>query len=147
MNANSRKKTNLTITTDDSGIIFVDEVQVLSTKVYKTYTVEIDHSFDTLAVFVTNIFDTIGIMAETSTGIVTDTSWKCTDQTQSSRWKTKRFNDSLWPRAVVLAVNKGGHGLMPELKDFSLDKLWISVSNVRAGNLYCRKRNKKKNRT
>ena len=143
INKSIRQKVNLTICTDDSGSIFVDGVRVLNTEVFKTYSVEINHSFDILAVFVTNILGHIGIMAETSTGIVTDTSWKCTDREQRPGWITKRFNDSLWPSAVIIAHNKGGHGLMPQLHDFPEDGLWISVSNAFAKRLYCRKKIKR----
>ena len=129
----------LKITTDESATVYIDGMQVLKTEIYKTYAVQIDSSFRVIAIFVTNIFDNIGIMAETSTGIVTNKSWKCTDQIPRQSWTTENFDDSSWPKAVILAVNKGGNGFMPQFNDFPAKRLWISMQNMRAQRMYCRK--------
>ena len=130
----------LKITTDDCATVYIDGTQVQKTELYKTYTVEIDSSFRVIAIFVINFFDKIGIMAETTTGIVTNKSWKCTDQTPRQGWTTKNFNDSSWPKAFILAANKEGYMFMPQINDFPVNRLWISVSNVKAVSMYCRKK-------
>ena len=56
-----------------------------------------------LALIASHNNDGFGIMVWMSNGIVSDTSWKCTDVTPADdSWMYIGFDDSSWPHAVVI---------------------------------------------
>jgi hypothetical protein len=93
------------------------------------------------AVQVTNVIAGIRLMLETSTGIVTDRTWKCVQPLQpftNTAWTRKNFNDSSWPNAVEIGTNSGLYAS----KKFAPDRQWISVARdttPRDQLMYCRK--------
>ena len=74
-----------------------------------------------------------GILASTSTGIVTDTSWKCTT-TLEVDWTSCFFNDAHWPNARTA----GGPDNRPT--DIASCASWIWARGSHGGTVYCRKR-------
>ena len=77
-----------------------------------------------------------GILASTSTGVVSDASWKCSAVEQSG-WHLPDFNDAAWSQAQVLA----GHGAWPWLHigGISAQATWIWAQGSSATPVYCRK--------
>ena len=74
-----------------------------------------------------------GILASTSTGIVTDTSWKCTT-TLEDDWTRCFFNDDHWPNARRV------EGPSVHILDISSSASWIWAEGSNGGTVYCRKR-------
>ena len=77
-----------------------------------------------------------GFMASTSSGLMTDSSWKCSSVTEPG-WTLCEFDDAHWSNAVVVGSNHNPpwysfNGIHSSAK-------WISLS-VDAGTAYCRKR-------
>ena len=77
-----------------------------------------------------------GILASTSTGVVSDASWKCSDVEQSG-WHLAGFDDAAWSQAQVLAA----HGAWPWLHigGISAQATWIWAQGSAATPVYCRK--------
>ena len=79
-----------------------------------------------------------GILASTSTGVLSDTSWKCT-MVEESNWHHPSFDDSAWDNAIVIG-DQGTHP-WPVLTDISTEAKWIWANVTRSvGTTYCRKR-------
>ena len=80
-------------------------------------------------------------MAQMSSGLVTDLSWKCTNQIQQNlEWTSITFNDTGWPSAVSYGSNGGGEIFGTPLAQFASERLWISIRNpIVVGKIYCRK--------
>ena len=78
-----------------------------------------------------------GILASTSTGVVTDETWRCSAALESD-WHTLTFDDSAWYQARVVGTN----GVSPwgNFPDISVDAKWIWAQGSKAGTVYCRKR-------
>ena len=78
-----------------------------------------------------------GILASTSTGVVTDETWRCTTVLEPD-WHTFAFDDSAWPQARVV----GAHGVSPwgNFPDISTDAKWIWAQGSTGGTVYCRKK-------
>ena len=80
-----------------------------------------------------------GLIASTNTGVVTDSTWKCTTEEEEG-WHSHMFNDSHWPFAVEKYVNGAGPwrqffeniGINPQA-------YWIWTNNTELV-IYCRKR-------
>ena len=78
-----------------------------------------------------------GILASTSTGVVTDDTWKCTANLEAN-WSTCAFNDSHWLNAHVYAANDGESWEMIDgILEFAE---WIWAEGSTGGTVYCRKR-------
>ena len=75
-----------------------------------------------------------GILASTSTGIVTDTSWKCTT-TLEDDWTTCLFDESHWPNA-----RQEEHRPAFQPSEISSSAVWIWAKDSDGGTVYCRKR-------
>ena len=78
-----------------------------------------------------------GILASTSTGVVTDTTWKCTTALEPD-WSTCAFDDSNWPDAVSRGAN--GVGPWGQFDDIDATAEWIWAKGSDNGVVYCRKR-------
>ena len=79
-----------------------------------------------------------GILAETSTGVVTDASWKCS-MVYSWNWYYPWFDDSDWDNARVIGRN--GDGTWPStVSGISTQAEWIWADVISTiGTVYCRK--------
>ena len=78
-----------------------------------------------------------GILVETSTGVVTDASWKCST-VHHHNWALSSFDDSSWSNARVVATN--GDGTFRTVSGISTRAKWIWADVTSAeGLLWCRK--------
>ena len=77
-----------------------------------------------------------GLIASTNTGVVTDSTWKCTVEEEEG-WHTENFDDSQWPFAVERYINGDGVWGFYDLIDSQAH--WIWTGNT-ASVIYCRKR-------
>ena len=134
--------------TDEIGHLYVDGKYVYSTAALKVVKLNLGVSFEVLAIEVISDSFIIGFMAQTKSGIVTDNSWKCTNQQQNGNWMAIDFDDSAWPQAVPYANNGDGVPLSATFNilslkypEFSAERLWISLENKwYIGIMYCRKK-------
>ena len=87
-----------------------------------------------------------GVLASTSTGIVTDTSWKCTTKLEDD-WTRCFFDDAHWPHAKIV----DGPDNWPwnyDVSSISRSTSWIWTDRgSNSGTVYCRKRIKGSIRT
>ena len=140
MSITKRQTTTIKITTDDRAIVYLDGLKVLDTNTFITYYLRINTTSNVIAISVTNVMERIGIMVETTSGVITDKSWRCTEKEPRSNWATKDFNDSSWPNSIIHAINRDGYKLMPPNPKFSFDSVWISGFNIYATKMYCRQK-------
>ena len=80
--------------------------------------------------------DWYGILASTSTGVVTDETWKCSAHEEHGR-ELSGCDDSAWSAARVI----GSHGMYPWNDFVSINPLakWIWAEGSDGGTVYCRK--------
>ena len=126
----------LTFSADDDVLIHVDGVSRGWTNDawYSTHT-EVVTSACVIAIILYNNADNGGFIASTSSGMVTDASWKCNNYVETG-WTTCGFDDAHWPDAVVVGdynVND------PTYAAINANAKWISLYRT-AGVAYCRKR-------
>ena len=91
-----------------------------------------------LAVFAANDNGDAGMLAETSTGVMTDDSWKCSAVEQTG-WHLPDFDDAAWAQAQVVAPNDGSFwlGVVAEINPAAQ---WIWTQDVSNDDtVYCRK--------
>ena len=141
-----QKGVQMLLITDDRSNLYVDGNYLNSTLSLKVTELNLGDSFEVLAIKVISDLFFIGFMAQTTSGIVTDESWKCTYEKQPNNWMAKDFDNSNWPQAVPYANN--GNGVPVSLvfdllslkyPEFPPQSLWISVENFRyQGTIYCR---------
>ena len=90
-----------------------------------------------LALFgVKSISNTNGILASTSTGVVTDASWKCSSDDPIG-WYLPGFDDAAWSQAQVVAPNDGS--TWPVIHGISSEAKWIWSQDTGTIFSYCRK--------
>ena len=90
-----------------------------------------------LAIKTVNIADVLaGMLASTSTGVVTDASWKCSAVNYSG-WHLPGFNDSSWRAARVKVANNGF--VWPIVAQINLEAQWIWSLYESDDIAYCRK--------
>ena len=77
-----------------------------------------------------------GILASTSTGVVSDTTWKCSSSYQTD-WHLASFDDSAWSPAVIRRTN--GDGPWGRFNAINAQAKWIWAHGVAGGTIYCRK--------
>ena len=77
-----------------------------------------------------------GFLASTSTGVVTDASWKCSSQ-QQAQWHRPWFDDAAWSQALV----RGTHGdaRWQSYPQISAQAKWIWAHDTNATHVFCRK--------
>ena len=80
--------------------------------------------------------DTGGILASTSTGVVTDASWKC-NSNGPTNWHMPDFDDAAWSQALVMAPNDGSS--WPVINGISAEAKWIWSQDTSTISAYCRK--------
>ena len=112
----------------------------------KTVKAAVQKSTKVLAIKVLNNFEHIGFMAVTSSGIVSDTDWKCTSASPPSQWNTVDFDDSEWPQAVgytnhgnVITGTTGNKGYCLNTNDFPQNAHLLATSNRNDYRMFCRR--------
>lgn len=133
------KVMTLTVASDEASVLYVDGIYVAETKVYSPVSLEISTTSRLIAVQVVNRILFIAFIAVTSTKIGTDTTWRCTTSVVGNDWMKLKYDDSLWPQAVLFASNRNGYTLMPSMPIFPADSYWISVDNNKSPEMFCRK--------
>ena len=128
----------LTIAADDVAHVYnVNGHHVLTSSSGQAQTVTLQSGTCVLAMLVQNSYGQAGLLAETSTGVVTDASWKCS-RTYGHYWHHPSFDDSSWPNARVVATN--GDGTFTTILDISAQAKWIWIDvTPTLGSIYCRK--------
>ena len=140
----------LSLITNQNGIAYVDGNQVLKTSALRAGWVNISDSFKVLAVKVNNKDSLVrtSFMAETSFGIVSDTTWKCTGNVTSQEWMNINFSDKSWLNAVPLDNEDKPAPFwtiwLKYSKNLRTKRQWISVQDTTVKKLYCRKKRFKK---
>ena len=90
-----------------------------------------------LAVFgVKSISNTNGILASTSTGVVTDGTWKCSSDDPIG-WYLPGFDDAAWSQAQVVAPNDGS--TFVSIAEISSEAKWIWAQDTSTNIACCRK--------
>ena len=80
----------------------------------------------------------LGIRGSFSNGLVTNSSWKCSDRFHHG-WKLRGFNDRDWPAAVEI-INHQGDGLEGNIAgiDPTAKWIWTIKHGVGIRSCYCR---------
>ena len=104
------------------------------------HTVSLDNTC-VLTVKTQNNVGGAGILASTSTGVVTDASWKCSSgggAVEQSGWHLPGFDDTAWSQARVVAPNDGSFwtGVIGAINS---EAKWIWTQNSSDDVVYCRK--------
>ena len=86
----------------------------------------------------------MGFILQSSHGIVSDQSWKCTWSTPNKGWIEMTFDDSSWVPALCYARNDGKfYPTLSPIKGVAPSTCWISTTtenNLLFNTIYCRKR-------
>jgi hypothetical protein len=131
----------VTMIADDEGTVYIDGLKKVLLPMLKVAKFNISPLTSCIAVYVTNIAVTTGLMMQASNGMETDATWKCTAEQQTGyAWTRVNFDDRHWPKAKLLSRNDKGRLLViRSIKGFSPQTYWISVENSHAPEIYCRK--------
>ena len=97
------------------------------------HTVDLDDAC-VLAIKATDIGSFAGILASTSTGVVTDDTWKCSAEEESG-WHLPDFDDAAWAQARVTWANGGSSSRFPGIISHA-DWIWVDSASI----VYCWKR-------
>ena len=132
---------SLTITADDVFHVHHDGGVVLTAYHWAdAHTVSLDNVC-VLAIKAENTGDGAGLLASTSTGVVTDTSWKCSSgggAVEQTGWHLPDFDDAAWSQARVVAANDGS--VWPSvLAGINPAAQWIWSQDSSDDVIYCRK--------
>jgi hypothetical protein len=122
------------INCDDKMELYADGVQIgkdngkwFMSKIYK-----IPAAAKVVAIHGFNVGGPAGIIGSFSTGLLTDSSWRCTNK-KYPKWQSTAFDDSAWPGAEVVRRNDKLKG--PAI---SKEAKWIWTSRNTDMNVYCR---------
>ena len=127
----------LKIAADDESYTYADGEVVLHGLYWNVvHSVDLDDAC-VLAVFAANDNGDAGILAETSTGVVTDDSWKCSAVEQTG-WHLDDFDDAAWAQAWVIGTNDGSHA-WAVIEGISAEAKWIWAQDSSTNEAYCRK--------
>ena len=77
-----------------------------------------------------------GILASTSTGVVSDATWKCSSVWHSG-WHLADFDDAAWAQARLFGAN--GVGPWGYIGGINSQAKWIWAQGPLGGTVYCRK--------
>ena len=137
---------------DDFGLVFVDGRKIAETsKFYDTAQFSTNQWYQVLAVEVYNtpafslsISSNTGFIIQSSSGIVSDESWKCTLNSPDQTWTTAGFDDRNWLPAVCYAKNDNKfYTSRRPLNSIATSTCWIGTSAFETMNflrpIYCRK--------
>ena len=129
----------MSITADSEVYVYVGGEVVLSNTRWATVRT-VTYASESCVLAVSAVDNDVpgGILASTSTGVVTDASWKCS-AVEETGWHLTSFDDSAWDNAIVIG-DQGQHP-WPVLTDISAEAKWIWANVTRSvGTTYCRKR-------
>ena len=126
----------LTIKADDIIDVYHDGDIVLSADRWASHTVSLDDAC-VLAIRTVNADSYVRLIASTSTGVVTDASWKCSGMEESG-WHLAGFDDASWSQAQVVAPNGAnvGSGVVSGINPAAQ---WIWAQNSSDTIACCRK--------
>ena len=85
------------------------------------HSVDLDNAC-VLAIETVDVDALAGVLASTSTGVVTDTSWKCST-VEETDWHLPDFDDAAWSQASVIAPNDGS--VWASIEEISAEVKWI----------------------
>ena len=132
---------SMTVTGDDILYVYDGGNQVLTHSDYSTVRT-VDYASDpcVLAASAYNTANLGGILASTSTGVVTDASWKCST-VEETDWHLASFDDSDWGNAMIVRAQ----GEQPWFTTAGISSeanwIWADVTTIGdATTAYCRKR-------
>ena len=129
----------LTVTADDILYVYHDDEVALSAQAWwMAHTVNLVNAC-VLAITAVNVNNggIGGILASTSTGVVSDVSWKCSAVWHSG-WDLPDFDDAAWAQARVMARNDGSV-YIAVVVGFNPAAQWIWSQNISDDVVYCRK--------
>ena len=132
-------KMMLTVASDDRSFLFVDGMFVGETIGYSPMSFSISRKSKLIAVKVINILLHVAFIAQISTNISTDTTWRCMASVVGNDWIKLKYDDSLWLQVVLFVSNRNGYTLMPTLNAFPANTFWISVVDNKFPVMSCRK--------
>ena len=128
----------LAIACDDASYVYHDGDVVLSADGWRiAHTVNLDDAC-VLAVKAVDLGGGAGMLASTSTGVVTDASWKCSGAVEQTGWHLDDFDDAAWSQARVIGTNDGSFWT-GVIDGISTEAQWIWSQNSRDDEIYCRK--------
>jgi len=129
---------------DYLDLVYLNGIQVPNSSLPNARNLQLDDTVTmptpirVIAVQVTNIATKAGLLVSSFVSkyptILTNSSWKCTDQTPQNNWYTVNYNDSSWPPAVQDYQNgfKGSSNI-------SSSAYWIWTKNLQYNvTIYCR---------
>ena len=127
----------LAVAADDVAYVYDvnGQIVLISSGRGQAQTVTLQSGTCLLAMLVQNSIGQAGLLAETSTGVVTDASWKCS-RTFGHYWYYPSFDDSSWPNARIVATNGNGGW---HATGISTQAKWIWTDVTTPGSIYCRK--------
>merc|ERR1711962_1584226 len=133
---------SLFTTCDNEMEVFLDGVKYMDAEMKEwknTSKVSIPPHTDVIAIYGKNTGGPEGIIASTSTGIVTDGSWKCSS-VKEDNWMMPNFDDSAWNNADIsrgtnIAPNMHKETFWPNITN---DAYWIWATGYPT-EAYCRK--------
>ena len=130
------------IATDDTGMAYVDGALLFNIPMCRvTVSAKVSNDSKIIAVEIKNEKGEIGLMAMTSSGVVSDTNWKCTSTQPASGWNFPNCNDSKWPQAISYFKNDGTNHNLSYIRmyDFPKNAHWLTTVANRAPQMYCRR--------
>ena len=129
------------IATDDAATVYVDgEVKITTVSMVQSR-FNIDSSNRVIALDIINDRPLlIGFTIMMSNGIVSDSSWKCTDAFNTVDWMQVGYNDQWWPNAQYLMRNDMVNSADAVLSDISPGNFWVSVQiPFFSSRIFCRR--------
>ena len=137
----------VTVAADDRGTVYADGMFLFNlTKVREAVSAQVRCDTKVIAIEVTNDHQQIGLIVMTSSGIVSDNSWKCTSSPPPISWKSSDCDDSSWPPANAYFKNDGTvSGLkLQRLSYMIMEKLpsnayWLSTVDAFTSRMFCRR--------
>ena len=132
---------NITATADDHVFVYDDDGNILLSSFgwWATETVTYDADPCVLALQAVDYGEGCGLLASTSTGVVTDDNWKCSSSLIPV-WYRASFDDSGWDNSRVIAVHGGGPWGVRSDISLEANWIWADVTPTTGTTSYCRKR-------
>ena len=129
----------ITVNNDDAYVYDGEQIMPVVYNYNMSSSVSLAANACVLSVLAVNIATggSSGILASTSTGVVTDDSWKCSSELQTPGWHEPNFDDAAWAQARVVAPNDGSSFAF--IADISPDAKWIWAEDTSSHVAFCRK--------
>ena len=131
----------LTAAIDDSGLLFVDGQMVMKLRYHIPQSATVNRNIQVIALDLLNYVGESGFILRSSTGIVSDSTWRCISNAPPARWSQADFDDSHWPNAVETWSNEKDLIGIKLSKFQPMDK-WIRSQQLPGPlkHAYCRKK-------